>query len=163
MRGRRKIRCSASRRCRRTCARCKRRWARLHIPRRSPTIPRPSRTGNGPAAISAPTNPSGCRDKRGHIVRAWLVEQITQECAMRLAEMPARDGVAILTTYPTAYIALVTRAHMKPGDLVLVTAAAGGVGSATVQLAKPWGAKVIAAAGGADKATICKALGADFV
>jgi len=76
--------------------------------------------------------------------------------------MPARDGVAILTTYPTAYIALKTRAHMKPGDLVLVTAAAGGVGSATVQLAKHWGAKVIAAAGGADKATICKALGADF-
>jgi len=78
-------------------------------------------------------------------------------------EMPSRDGVAMLTTYPTAHLTLRKRAGMKPGDLVLVTAAAGGVGSASVQLAKHWGAKVVAAAGGADKAALCRALGADHV
>jgi NADPH:quinone reductase len=78
-------------------------------------------------------------------------------------EMPSHDGVAMLTTYPTAHLALRKRAVMKPGDLVLVTAAAGGVGSATVQLAKHWGAKVIAAAGGAEKADLCRTLGADYV
>jgi NADPH:quinone reductase len=78
-------------------------------------------------------------------------------------EVPARDGVAMLTTYPTAYLALRTRAQMKAGDMVLVTAGAGGVGSATIHLAKHWGAKVIAAAGGADKVAVCHALGADHV
>jgi NADPH2:quinone reductase len=78
-------------------------------------------------------------------------------------EMPARDGVAMLTTYPTAHITLRKRAQMKPGELVLVTAGAGGVGSATIHLAKHWGAKVIAAVGSADKAAVCKGLGADYV
>jgi NADPH:quinone reductase len=78
-------------------------------------------------------------------------------------DVPARDGVGMLTTYPTAYLALRTRAQMKAGDMVLVTAGAGGVGSATIHLAKHWGAKVIAAVGSADKATVCRALGADYV
>ncbi len=78
-------------------------------------------------------------------------------------EMPSHDGVAMLTTYPTAYLALRKRAVMKPGDLVLVTAAAGGVGSAAVHLAKHWGGKVVAAAGGAEKAALCRTLGADHV
>jgi NADPH:quinone reductase len=79
------------------------------------------------------------------------------------AEMPSHDGVAMLTTYPTAYLALRKRAAMKPGELVLVTAAAGGVGSAVVHLAKHWGAKVVAAAGSTYKAALCRALGADHV
>jgi NADPH:quinone reductase len=78
-------------------------------------------------------------------------------------EMPPHEGVAMLTTYPTAYLALRKRAAMKPGDLVLVTAAAGGVGSACIHLARHWGAKVIAAAGSAEKAALCRSLGADHV
>jgi NADPH:quinone reductase len=78
-------------------------------------------------------------------------------------EMPARDAVALLTIYPTAHLSLRNRAQLKPGETVLVTAGAGGVGSAAVQLAKHWGAKVIAAAGGTEKAAICRALGADHV
>jgi NADPH2:quinone reductase len=79
------------------------------------------------------------------------------------AAMPPRDGVAMLTIYPTAHLALRNRARMKAGDKVLVTAGAGGVGSATIHLAKHWGATVIAAAGGADKVAVCKELGADHV
>ncbi|KAJ3065915.1 hypothetical protein HK102_007781, partial [Quaeritorhiza haematococci] len=51
---------------------------------------------------------------------------------------------AIYFNYPTAWAALYLRGHMKPGDVVLVHAAAGGVGSAAVQIAKQGGAKVIA-------------------
>jgi NADPH2:quinone reductase len=78
-------------------------------------------------------------------------------------DIPSRDGVAMLTTYPTAYLALRTRAQLQPGETVLVTAGAGGVGSATVHLAKHWGARVIAAVGSADKAAVCRQLGADHV
>jgi NADPH:quinone reductase len=76
---------------------------------------------------------------------------------------PARDAVAMLTIYPTAHLALKERARLKPGETVLVTAGAGGVGSATVELAKHFGATVIAAAGGADKLAECRKLGADHV
>ena len=74
-----------------------------------------------------------------------------------------RDATGLLTIYPTAHLSLRNRAQMKPGETVLVTAGAGGVGSATVQLAKHWGGRVIAAAGGADKVKVCRELGADEV
>ena len=76
-------------------------------------------------------------------------------------EIASRDATGLLTIYPTAHLALKNRAQMKPGETVLVTAGAGGVGSATIQLAKHWGGKVIAAAGGADKVAVCRELGAD--
>jgi NADPH:quinone reductase len=78
-------------------------------------------------------------------------------------EINSRDAVALLTIYPTAHLALRNRAGVKPGDTVMVTAAAGGVGSATIQLAKHWGARVVVAAGSAEKVAICQDLGADFV
>ncbi|MGH6990254.1 MAG: NADPH:quinone oxidoreductase family protein, partial [Stellaceae bacterium] len=79
------------------------------------------------------------------------------------AGMTPRDAVALLTIYPTAHLALRHRAGLKAGETVLVTAAVGGVGSATLQLAKHWGARVIAAAGGAAKVTLARELGADHV
>jgi NADPH:quinone reductase len=77
------------------------------------------------------------------------------------AGMTTRDALGLLTIYPTAYLALRNRAQLKTGDTVLVTAAVGGVGSATLQLAKHWGARVIAAVGGTDKAALARELGAD--
>lgn len=61
----------------------------------------------------------------------------------------------------TAYEMLFSRAKLGPGETVLVTAAAGGVGVAAVQLAKAFGATVIASAGSPAKAARLKALGAD--
>ena len=72
-------------------------------------------------------------------------------------------AAAMGLTYHTAHFALVERAQMKPGESVLVTGAAGGVGLATVQVAKALGATVLAAVSSADKATAVKAAGADFV
>jgi NADPH:quinone reductase len=78
------------------------------------------------------------------------------------ADMPAKVAVGLPIIYPTAYLALRERAGVKAGETVLVQAGAGGVGSAAIQLAKHWGATVIATAGGAAKVALCRELGADF-
>jgi NADPH2:quinone reductase len=77
-------------------------------------------------------------------------------------DMPARDAVSLPSVYPTAFLALRDRAQLKPAETVLVHAGAGGVGSAAIQLAKRWAAKVIATAGGAAKVALCRELGADI-
>ncbi|HWC23666.1 MAG TPA: NADPH:quinone oxidoreductase family protein [Flexivirga sp.] len=74
------------------------------------------------------------------------------------------DAAAVLTIgYQTAWAALFHRAQLSKDDIVLVQAAAGGVGSAAVQLAKINGNRVIAIAGGPEKTAAAKALGADVV
>ena len=73
------------------------------------------------------------------------------------------DAMAMYITYATAWIALLHRARLQPGETVLVLAAAGGVGSAAIQLARACGCWVAAAAGGAEKTAIAKAQGADLV
>lgn len=65
--------------------------------------------------------------------------------------------------YITAHFALMERAALKAGEVVLVTGAAGGVGLATVQLAKALGATVIAAVSSEEKAALARANGADHV
>ena len=71
------------------------------------------------------------------------------------------DAAGLMVTAPTSYAALVIRAGVKQGDSVLVHAAAGGVGLAAVQVAKAYGATVIATAGSARKLEVAKAFGAD--
>jgi NADPH-dependent curcumin reductase CurA len=63
----------------------------------------------------------------------------------------------------TAYFGLLEAASAKAGDIVFVSAAAGAVGSAVVQIAKAKGMTVIGSAGGADKCAFVKSLGADEV
>jgi NADPH-dependent curcumin reductase CurA len=63
----------------------------------------------------------------------------------------------------TAYFGLLEAAQAKAGDIVFVSAAAGAVGSAVVQIAKAKGMTVIGSAGGADKCDFVKSLGADAV
>ncbi|HEX4791057.1 MAG TPA: NADPH:quinone oxidoreductase family protein [Actinospica sp.] len=73
------------------------------------------------------------------------------------------EASALHIAYQTGWFALHRRAHLAAGETVLVHAAAGGVGSATVQLAKAAGAKVIGVVGGAEKADAARGLGADLV
>ena len=77
--------------------------------------------------------------------------------------MTAGQAAGMFVTYQTGYCALHRRARIQPGETLLVHAAAGGVGSAAVQLGKAAGATVIASAGGAEKCTVAKAQGADHV
>jgi NADPH2:quinone reductase len=71
------------------------------------------------------------------------------------------DAAGFAFTYGTSYHALVDRAALRAGETVLVLGAAGGVGSAALQIAKAAGARVIAAVSNADKAGFCLRLGAD--
>ncbi len=71
------------------------------------------------------------------------------------------DAAAFLCTYGTTYHGLMDRAALKAGETVLVLGAAGGVGTAAIQIAKAAGAKVIAAASTDEKCALCKELGAD--
>jgi NADPH2:quinone reductase len=72
-------------------------------------------------------------------------------------------AVALHVTYGTAWFGLHLRGKLKPGETVLVLAAAGGVGAAAVELAKVHGCWVVAAAGSPEKCEACRALGADEV
>jgi NADPH2:quinone reductase len=71
------------------------------------------------------------------------------------------DAAAFAFTYGTSHHALVDRAGLRAGESVLVLGAAGGVGSAAVQIAKAAGARVIAAASSDEKCAFCRGLGAD--
>ena len=71
------------------------------------------------------------------------------------------DAAAFVLTSGTTYHALVDRAALKAGETVLVLGAAGGVGTAAIQIAKAMGAKVIAAASTDAKCELCAQLGAD--
>jgi NADPH2:quinone reductase len=76
--------------------------------------------------------------------------------------MSFEQGAAFPIVYGTAYSAVVQRGCVRPGETVVVTAAAGGVGLAAVQIAKAVGARVVALASG-EKASVAKDAGADAV
>lgn len=71
------------------------------------------------------------------------------------------DAAAFALTYGTSHHALVDRAQLQAAETVLVLGAAGGVGTAALQIAKAMGARVIAAASSDEKCTLCRDLGAD--
>jgi NADPH:quinone reductase len=74
---------------------------------------------------------------------------------------PLEDGAAFAFTYGTSHHALIDRAALQSGETVLVLGAAGGVGTAAVQIAKAAGARVIAAASTDEKCALCTSIGAD--
>jgi NADPH:quinone reductase-like Zn-dependent oxidoreductase len=73
------------------------------------------------------------------------------------------EAAAFPLVFLTAWHMLITRAHLQPGETVLVQAAGSGVGHAAVQIAKLAGATVIATVGSQHKRQQAKALGADEV
>jgi NADPH:quinone reductase len=77
--------------------------------------------------------------------------------------IPAVEAAAIYYPYHLSWLALFERGNLQAGETVVIHAAAGGIGSAAVQLAKQAGARVIATAGSDSKLELCKQLGADVV
>ncbi|MGV9343491.1 NADPH:quinone oxidoreductase family protein [Streptomyces spiralis] len=73
------------------------------------------------------------------------------------------EAAALHIGYQTGWFGLHRRARLEAGETLLVHAAAGGVGSAAVQLGKAAGATVIGVVGGADKAAVARDLGCDVV
>ncbi|AXF55385.1 NADPH:quinone oxidoreductase family protein [Salicibibacter kimchii] len=90
----------------------------------------------------------------------WV--SVPEKSVFRVPEsMSFHEAAAMYITYQTAYYALHDRANIKAGDVLLVHAGSGGVGSAAIQLGKAAGARIIATAGGPEKVQVCKDLGAD--
>ncbi|MBW2270730.1 MAG: zinc-binding dehydrogenase [Deltaproteobacteria bacterium] len=79
------------------------------------------------------------------------------------ASIPLPDAAALYFPFHLAWLGLIDRAELREGETVLIHAAAGGVGSAAVQLAVHRGARVIATVGSDAKAQLCRDLGADVV
>jgi NADPH2:quinone reductase len=75
----------------------------------------------------------------------------------------AETAAAIPINYCTTLYALRDRAELQPGETVLITGAAGGTGTAAIQLSKAMGATTIAIAGGAEKVEVLREIGADVV
>lgn len=71
------------------------------------------------------------------------------------------DAAAFIMIYATSWHALLDRGQLKAGETVLVLGAAGGVGTAAIQIAKAAGARVIAAASTDEKCALCSSIGAD--
>ena len=82
-------------------------------------------------------------------------------CMPLPAGFPAVDAAASIMIYATSHHALMDRAALKAGETVFILGAAGGVGTAAIQIAKAAGARVIAAASNDEKCALCKSLGAD--
>ena len=76
---------------------------------------------------------------------------------------PSAKAAAVPINYGTTWFALHDRSHLQPGETLLVTGAAGGTGSAAIQLGAAAGARVIAVAGGEEKVDQARLLGADAV
>lgn len=77
--------------------------------------------------------------------------------------MSDSDAAGMGLVYQTAYFALLERGLFKPGEVVLVSGAAGGVGSAAIQLVKGMGGIALAGVGGPNQAEIARANGADHI
>lgn len=74
---------------------------------------------------------------------------------------PTQRAAAFIQSYATAWFSLTRRTTVAPGETVLVLGAGGGIGLATIDVARALGARVIAAASSADKLAAARAMGAD--
>lgn len=78
-------------------------------------------------------------------------------------DVPFEKAASLLMTYGTTIHGLKDRGHIKEGDVVLILGAAGGVGLSAIELAKAYGAKVVAAVSSEAKAEVARKAGADDV
>ncbi|MGW0860348.1 NADPH:quinone oxidoreductase family protein [Streptomyces sp. NPDC002690] len=112
-------------------------------------------TEDGRRVLATPALPHG-----------GLAEYVVVDEASLLPAPDALDdaeAAALHIGYQTGWFGLHRRARIQPGETLLVHAAAGGVGSAAVQLGKAAGATVIGVAGGPEKAAVARELGCDLV
>lgn len=96
---------------------------------------------------------------------AFAEQAVVREdnCHLFAGDIDFGIASAFLVTYGTAYHALKDRGKVKPGELVVVLGAAGGVGLASIEIAKHMGARVIACASTQDKLDVCRDMGADYL
>jgi len=82
-------------------------------------------------------------------------------CLPRPKPLSLVEAAGAPETFFTVYDNVFTRGALKPGEIFLIHGGSSGIGSTAIQLAKHFGAQVIATAGSAEKVEFCKSLGAD--
>ncbi len=92
---------------------------------------------------------------------AQLGNAKAEDCDLIPSAMRLEEAAVFRNVYHTAYHALLQRGRLKAGDWVLIHGAAGGIGLPAIQIAKLYGAKVIATASTAEKRAVCLEEGAD--
>jgi NADPH:quinone reductase len=92
---------------------------------------------------------------------AELGNAAAENCDPVPAGLSLDEAAVFRGAYTTAYHALLQRGRLKPSDWVLIHGAAGGIGLPAIQIAKLFGAEVIATASTAEKRAVCLAEGAD--
>ena len=92
---------------------------------------------------------------------AEIADAIPASVSRMPNNMSFEEAAGFTLTYQTGWFGLHRRAKLQPGEMLLVHAGAGGVGSAAIQLGKAAGATVVATAGTDDKVELCRRLGAD--
>jgi NADPH2:quinone reductase len=138
------------------------------------------RTVNPPLPYTAGMEVTGTVDAAGEGAETWLGKRVVAcpegaqggfaEQALAPVDLvfeapPCLDGresAAFFFPFHLSWLGLLERARVARGESVLVHAAAGGIGSAAVQIARAAGARVFATAGGPEKARFCGELGADL-
>ena len=138
------------------------------------------RTVNPPLPYTAGMEVTGTVDAVGPGAEAWLGKRVVAcpegaqggyaEQAVAPVDLvfeapprlTGRESAAFFFPFHLAWLGLHERARLAPGESLLVHAAAGGTGSAAVQLGRAAGATVLATAGGAEKVRFCQELGADL-
>jgi NADPH:quinone reductase len=116
------------------------------------------------APEAAPVRP-GDRVAAFPFLGAWAETAVAPEFAVfKLPdELDFAQGAALILNYHTAYFCLKLRGRLTDGETVLVHGAAGGVGTAALQVAKGLGARTIGVVSSAEKASVASAAGADEV
>lgn len=115
------------------------------------------------------TGPGVTRFKPGDLVMsrhrlgafAELGNAKAEDCDFVPAGMSVDEAAVFRNAHHTAYHALVQRGRLRAGDRVLIHGAAGGIGIPAIQIAKLFGAEVIATASTEEKRAVCRAEGAD--
>jgi NADPH:quinone reductase-like Zn-dependent oxidoreductase len=122
--------------------------------------------GTCPACLAGDDNLCRHHDVLGRCRNGGYAEKVSvpgANCLPYPENLSWEQAAAVPLVFLTAWHMLVGRAQVRPGEDVLVLGGSGGVGSAAVQVAKLFGARVIATAGGDERAQRLKALGADEV
>jgi NADPH2:quinone reductase len=118
----------------------------------------PEVTGFAPGAlVMSRHTPNGL----GSGAFATLGNCKAEACVAVPAGMSLEEAAVFRGAYSTAYHALVQKGRVKPGEWVLIHGAAGGIGIAAIQVAKLFGARVIATASTEEKRAACLAQGAE--
>ena len=132
---------------------------------------RPFIPGKGPAGVVKALGPDVTAPRVGDRVLAMAEEGGYAEAVVLSADqcyrLPPRmsffEAASLSLVYDTAWFALRERARLVPGETVLVLGASGGVGRASVQLARAMGARVLAGISRPEKAAAARQAGADAV